>query len=368
MSNNTSSCPDNEIPDVYQVIHGSLTFHKILLVVASVLTVITTILFAESVYYVRNKIPAKLRRNKMIWVLGLYPVFSITSCISLFIPRAAMMTNFTASIYLSVTLYMFVTLIIDYYGGSDAMHQTLRNKEMKITTLPLLCCCLCIPSVTVTERTGRWLRRAVLQVAIIRPLVLFAAVVLWVDGKFTPGVVGIGEPYLWISIISITSTLTAIQAISILHGISKEPLKDYKITFKFLSIQLTLIFGNVQLGVLTTLSNAGVITCTDLLDNRARVYYIYNFLIICEFFLINIFSRLLFRTRSHGNLEQVMSADEAIEAGKSYITSFKTPPNSPYLVKFSSKNEEANGVCNCHTNGGLTNVAMEKLQNSEIQE
>ncbi|XP_077863725.1 organic solute transporter subunit alpha-like [Saccoglossus kowalevskii] len=313
MSDNTS-CLDNEIPDLYDAVHGSTTAQKVLLVIAPILTVITTILFVESVYFVRNKIPTKLRRNKLVWVLGLYPVFSITSCISLFIPRAAMMTNFTASI-----------------------------------------------------RTGRWLRRAVLQVAIVRPLVLFAAVVLWVDGKFTPGAVGVGEPYLWISIVSVTSTLMAIQAISILHGISKEPLKDYKITFKFLSIQLTLIFGNVQLGLLTTLSNAGVITCTDLLHNRARVYYIYNFLIICEFFLINIFSRLLFRTRSHGNLEQVMSPDEAVEAGKSYITSYKTPPNSPYLVKFSSKNEEANGVCNCHTNGGMTNVTMEQIQKSETQ-
>ncbi|XP_006814086.1 organic solute transporter subunit alpha-like [Saccoglossus kowalevskii] len=312
MADNDTECWDSETPDTKQLISGSTTLEKSLLTVATVLTLLTALQFFESVYYLRNKIQTKLRRNKMIWVLGIYPIYSITCCIGLFVPRAAMITNFTAAI-----------------------------------------------------RAGRWLRRAVLQVSIIRPCVLFIAVVLWAGGKLSPGGVGLMEPFLWVTIVSIASTITAIQAIGILHTVSMEPLKEYQITPKFICIQLTLILGSVQLGLLTLLSNVGIIPCAYPFANQPRVYNIYNFLVICEFFLINIFSRFLFRTRRHGNTEQVMTPEEAIEAGKNHITFYKTPPNSPYLVKFSSKNEVVNDVCDDNTNDGTVNVAMEQPQKSE---
>ncbi|XP_077979019.1 organic solute transporter subunit alpha-like [Glandiceps talaboti] len=322
MADNTSDLRENEslpcadyIPYANEVIPGATTALRAILVVVPVLAVISVALFFEAVYYLRNKIPTKLRRNKLIWVIGVYPVFSVTSCIGLFIPRATLLTNFTASIYLSITLYMFLMLIVDYFGGSDAMYHTMNNQEVNLNEPPLLACCVCLPKIRVTPSNGPWLRRLVLQNALLRPLILFIAVVLWLDGRYLPGKMGPNEPYLWLSVLSIISTITAMQTLGIIHGASKVTLKDYKITFKFVTIQCTLIFGNIQLGLLTILSNVGIIPCRDPFNTQARVYNIYNVLVICEFFILAIFSRILFRTRNMGNSDHVIPPEKAIEEG-----------------------------------------------------
>ncbi|XP_070565725.1 organic solute transporter subunit alpha-like isoform X2 [Ptychodera flava] len=297
------SCGES-IPYSHEVLESASTAQIVLLVITPILAFTTTVLFIESTYYIFKNISIKVRRNRMIWLVGVYPVYSVTSCVGLFIPRSAMLTNFTASIYLSITLYMFLMLVIEYYGSTEEMHRALDGKLINVNTLPVMCCCVCLPTINLGKHSSPWIKRLVLQNAILRPTILFIAVVLWVDGRYQPGKVGANEPFLWLSAISIISTITAMQGIGIIHTASREPLKNYKITFKFMTIQMTLIFGNIQFGVLNIISNLGAIPCQDPFDNTARVYNIYNTFVIFEFFFIGILSRILFRTRRMGNLQQ----------------------------------------------------------------
>ncbi|XP_070565713.1 organic solute transporter subunit alpha-like [Ptychodera flava] len=343
------------------------TTHKILLITCLVLTCVTCVIFLESVYYMTKKIPVKFRRNKMIWIFGLHPVFSITSCVGLFVPRSAVMSNFTASIYVSIILYVFLTLMVDYYGGIDNMHHALEDKLVKLSTLPVLCCCLCLPKIKL-HKNSKILRRLILQNAIARPFILFISSALWLDGRYSPEEISFVEPYFWLSFLSVLSTATAMQGIGIVQVASREALEEYKLTYKALTVQLALVFSNIQLGAVRLFSSFGLIPCQDPFGEVARVYNIYNTLVIFEFFLMSFFSRVFFRTRRMGNLHHrasiTASSMKELEARQTTIQyDIRSEQNNPAFSTDLAESEnngrlhfECESSENVPESGGQNNV------------
>ncbi|XP_006814780.1 organic solute transporter subunit alpha-like [Saccoglossus kowalevskii] len=306
----TSNCSSG-VPYTSELYAGLSTAQTAMYTLAPVLTAFTALLFFESVYYVRNNIPTKSRRNKIIWVLGIFPMFSITSLLGLLVPRSALVTTFAASVYFSVSMYQFTLLNIDYYGGRDAIILLMKDKDVKINVPPVMWCCVCLPAIKMTRKTQPWLRRLVLQVTLVNPTVLFISIVLWTDGLYVPGEVTLKDPIFWVSITSLASTLVAIQSLSMTFQASRKQLKDYKITHKYMAIQLSLIFSIIQLSILSLLSSTGVIPCTPQFNSLGAAYHLYNFMIVCEFFCLGIFARAFFRSRKMGNLEHVMDPERA---------------------------------------------------------
>ncbi|XP_077980085.1 organic solute transporter subunit alpha-like [Glandiceps talaboti] len=309
-----ANCTDElDLPYSYELYQDVSNSRLAVYSIAPVLTIFSVVLFFESVHYVRNKIPVKIRRNRHIWILGIFPMFSMTSLLGLMMPRATLLTMFAASVYFSVCIYQFLLLIIDYYGGRNAMIVVMNDLDVKINVPPALCCCRCLPTIRVTRKTQPWLRRAVLQVAMISPAALFISAVLWADGRYLPGDLSVSKPYFWLSLITLLSTCTGMQALAIVYQSSKEALKEYKITSKYLAIQLSMVFSNIQLAVLSLLSWFGVIPCTDVFSSLGQAYHIYNFLVVCEFFALGIFARAFFRSRKMGNLDQVLDPERTAD-------------------------------------------------------
>jgi organic solute transporter subunit alpha len=54
----------------------------------------------------------------------------------------------------------------------------------------------------VCRKVYRCLNILVIQVALIRPLLLFIAAVLWSDGLYTPGLVSNNSGYAWLVVVT----------------------------------------------------------------------------------------------------------------------------------------------------------------------
>lgn len=58
--------------------------------------------------------------------------------------------TFFFSSYVSLIVYMFLTMLIGHYGGLDRMVSKLAGTMMKFNTQPCCCCCCCLPEKPIT--------------------------------------------------------------------------------------------------------------------------------------------------------------------------------------------------------------------------
>ncbi|XP_070565716.1 organic solute transporter subunit alpha-like [Ptychodera flava] len=300
------------------------TKHFVMISIAVILTAIIIGLFLDSLKFLNAQIPLKRRRSRILWIMGIYPVFATSSLMALFMPRASILTGFTASVYLSVTLYQFMLLIFDYFGGGLAMLTMLKGQKMMIGTPPVLIfCCCCLPKVPVTRKSITWVRRLVLQVAFVRPMVLFISAVMWADGSglYTPGKFSPRDAFLYLNVASVVSTLAAFQCIVILFKLTKEPLQNYKIVPKFFSVQLALIFSNLQSVIIGFLMNSGTIPCSMTWSRAMNGQFIHNFALIVEMFLFAVLARISYRKRT-GNLDYVAPPRPSFFRPKSFAPTY----------------------------------------------
>ncbi|XP_033125804.1 organic solute transporter subunit alpha-like [Anneissia japonica] len=276
-----------------------------ILVVCTIITIIECILFCEAAHYVASTIPYTDRRNCIIWILGIYPVFCLTSLLGLYIPRSAVLCNLTASVYFSVCLYQFFVLIIDYYGGHDSILLQMSNIEVSLRSPPIGCFFPCLPTFKMTEKNLLRIKIAVFQCALIRPFVLFVTEVLWLNGTYVPGSLASDEAFLYVNIITLTSTIIAIYAFIMFYRASREPLHGFKLTPKFIVVQLALICSNIQIIFLGILVLTDVIPCDDPFPTDSRHNRWQCLILTLESAIIFPFVLKFFRTRN-GNIVSIL--------------------------------------------------------------
>ncbi|XP_003725669.2 organic solute transporter subunit alpha [Strongylocentrotus purpuratus] len=274
---------------------------------AIALTVFNVGMYMETLWFLCRKIPSR-RKIQLSFIMGIYPVFSVTSLLAMFIPRASIITGFTAHVYFSMALVQFIMLLTGYYGDKAKMLRILDGNIIPLATPPLsLFCICCLPKIPINKVTlpkfVKLIRGLVLQVAVIKPLFYFLGAVLWLNGSFIPGDFSSTGTYLWFNVIYIVSTLFALNGIIIFYKLSREPLKEYHLTPKFFTVQLTLILTNVQSFTIGLCAIAGNIACKPPFHPGLRALYIDSLLNIVEMFLFNIFATVWYR-RLKGNIGQ----------------------------------------------------------------
>ncbi|XP_077991708.1 organic solute transporter subunit alpha-like [Glandiceps talaboti] len=307
--NETSTEPDPCLPDdpfTYTFYQEMSTWKIVILSLLTALTTITIGIFVEAMFFVQKNLPTKRRRAHVTWILGMYPIHSITSLLAIYVPRAHFIASIHASLYFSVTIYRFVILIFDYYGGFEAAVALLDGEETTIANPPLLCCCPCLPPFKLTRKLLLFMKRLAMQVALIRPMALLIAVVLWTDSKYLPGQITSNGAYVYLNTVSVISTLLAMYALVTIYKASKEPLRGFNISKKFMIVQLSLVLVNVQHPFLGILVSTEVIKCIDPINSQTRANILYNMLIVIEMFFISMLAVFVFRTRA-GNMRHLIS-------------------------------------------------------------
>ncbi|XP_054859678.1 organic solute transporter subunit alpha-like [Eublepharis macularius] len=251
-------------------------------------------LFLEETGFFLRQGNSSHRTTLSLWILGVYPVFSITSLLSLFVPRASFVCTFVASIYHSITLWKFLALIRDFFGGSHQMLQQLKGQRVSPNPFPCCCCC-CLPEISANRSNLRYMTVAVYQLSLIRTILFFVTLILWTDEKYDYGDVGYTNPNSYINAIIGVSTFLSFYGYLLFYKATKPALRGYSLRSKFVCIILVLVLCGLQSGILETMGAVGAIPCSPPLSPDTRSQMIYYYSLAVEMFFISIFARYSFR-------------------------------------------------------------------------
>ncbi|XP_074873588.1 organic solute transporter subunit alpha-like isoform X2 [Carettochelys insculpta] len=251
-------------------------------------------LFLEETGFFLRRLGTSHRTSLSLWILGVYPVFSVMSLISMYVPRASFVCNFVANLYHSITLWKFLDLVTDFFGGSARMIQHLQGQYVAPNPFPCCCCC-CFPNIPTSGSSLRWMTMAVYQLSLIRTILFFITLTLWTDEKYDYGDVSYTNPNSYINAIISVSTLLSFYGYLLFYKATKPALAGYSLRSKFVCIVLVLVVCGLQSGILETMGALGAIPCWPPLSADTRSQIIYYYALVVEMFLISLFARYCFR-------------------------------------------------------------------------
>ncbi|XP_033635755.1 organic solute transporter subunit alpha-like [Asterias rubens] len=243
-------------------------------ILATVITVIQTIVMIDGIVWITKNIPHSERASSMIWIYSLWPVMCIVSLFGIYLPKAALLSITAANLFLFPTIYNYLNLMVDYFGGEDAMIGKMKYFPVKYNRPPCGCCCSCCPekcySRVLKKKQYIRLEMLVMQIAVIRPAMLFLTQMFIIDGSFsTKAIFDPGLPGLWITIVTVVSTMTAMQVLGTIHHATKPRLENYSTVPKFLVVQFGLLITNLQPSIITFAIVA--VPCANPFPYKARV-------------------------------------------------------------------------------------------------
>ncbi|XP_019622617.1 PREDICTED: organic solute transporter subunit alpha-like isoform X1 [Branchiostoma belcheri] len=289
-----------EVPfssDVLALAGRDLTV-RALLGTASVCFALTFLLYVEECYSLSKHVTSPQRRNKLLIILGLFPVFSMTSVVTLWVPRASLYSNFLSTGYLAFAMLIFFSLLTDYYGGKERLIEELSNTDIKYNTPPCCCCCFCIPKSRLNRRVHGNLRILVLQYTIVRPLLEYIGDVAGADGRLNDAEISVQGAFVWLTILRLMSTLVCMYGCMVIYQNVREleKFQHINIRAKFMLIQTVLLVSNLQTALLSILATAGAIPCNPdtLFPASSRANAMNHLLVVFEMLLLAILARWLY--------------------------------------------------------------------------
>ncbi|XP_019636604.1 PREDICTED: organic solute transporter subunit alpha-like [Branchiostoma belcheri] len=303
-----------ETPQAAEYLQQLGQAEEAIIVSATFVTFFTLFLFMEELCFATRRLPGRNTRNRIVWILGTYPVFSLTSLMSLYIPRSNLIGGFAANIYFAVAVYQFFMLIVDYFGGDEELVTTLSGLKVSLRRPPCCCCCCCLPQVDMTLGTLGRLKLAVMQMAIMRPILYFIALVTWSDGKYGLGQMESGPSVNnFVEGLETISTLFGIYGFVVLQPCVTKPLKGKSISLKNLLVQIAAALAGIQKMLLSLLASFRVIPCGPQFSAKTRADYIHNCLIILEMMVAALVARWVFTRNDHDVLLPIPSTDTDVE-------------------------------------------------------
>ncbi|XP_022104840.1 organic solute transporter subunit alpha-like [Acanthaster planci] len=254
------------------------------LIIATVITAVQTVIMIDGVIWISKNIPHAERSTSMMWLYSIWPVFCIVFLCGLYIPKAALLSKAGANLFLFPTVYNYLALLVDYFGGEDAMIGKMKDDPVKYNKPP--CCCCCPPKKCrgiLKRRQYNVLELLVMQVAVVQPLLLFLSETFIIDGTFPmQDPFNYMAPGLYIQILTVISTLTAMQVLGSFSSAFAPRLTQYKYSTgpKFVIVQFALLMCNVQ----STLINfiVGAVSCSNPYPYKSRDSMWNGFLVIIE--------------------------------------------------------------------------------------
>jgi len=260
---------------------------------------LSLVVYAEEIAFLLRHFPVGTRRNKTIWILAYFPVFSVTAMLAVLVPLSSTIIDIVANTFFATCLYQFVGLITLYLGGkTETLALISVPRDVPMNVPPLCCCCTCLPKLHLTRKTYPVLQLTAIQFAVVRPLLMFIAAVLWSNGSYIAGSMSPYNAYLYIIIINIVSTMIAMYGLMLIKRAFLDQLEGpYRLSLKVTCLQLSLIitvFIKIITGVLVY---SNVIHCTEFLPSKARAEVINHCVITVIMAIFGVLGRFAFRRK-----------------------------------------------------------------------
>jgi len=229
--------------------HGDLETHEIAEIIAGAFAFWSIVLSSYLVYkHFRNYTEPELQRP-IVRILFMVPVYAIDSWLSLRFKDYALAFDLARDCYESYVIYQFFVLLLNFLSPGDRTNtnliQHLEAKEKMKHPSPF--CCL--PKFQPGENFLQVTRICILQFTIIKPLLTFVAVILFLSGSYDSGDFAPDGFYLWETIIDNFSITLAMYFLVLFYMATKDELKPLNPVGKFIAVKAVVFFSFWQ-GVL----------------------------------------------------------------------------------------------------------------------
>lgn len=263
---------------------------------------LTLALYIEEIVFILKHFKISKRKKKTIWILAFHSVFSGCGLIGCIVPRSGTLIDMVSNLFFGTCLYNFGQLLVNYMGGGERVwHLIGPDRRVQLNTPPLCCCCVCIPPAKLTRSVFFRISLAIMQVAIVRPIIMFFAAVLWTNGSYAPGHIDQNGAFIYFTIVNTISSFVAVYGLMLLRGAFRPELeRDFHITGKIFSIQLAIIISAIPNLILSILVATGVIPCGPIFPSESRAEGIYHVILVLVMLPFSILARYFFRRKYDG--------------------------------------------------------------------
>jgi hypothetical protein len=238
---------------------------------------------------VQNDRTAYAYKRHAILMILMIPIFSVTSYLSMWILRLAVVFEFIRAIYESVILYVFLLIMANMLGGLKKAPSVMINipRGNYLAVPPLACCCRpCCPHIRITPRWLSTIKVLVIQYCIVKPVTIALALIFYFAGGQDPE--SADQPrFVILRLIGVVSVLLCAYGLFIFYKATHDILAEYRTGLKFAAVKAIVLLAAIQGVVIQGLINAGRVKGTDFLTPEEQGEIWNNFLLVVEMFIIS---------------------------------------------------------------------------------
>ncbi|KFV19335.1 Organic solute transporter subunit alpha, partial [Tauraco erythrolophus] len=263
---------------------------------ATIMTLLSVAIFVEEAFYLTRKIRCPIKMKTLRWSSSAPTVVSVVSCFGLWIPRSMMVVEMATTSYFAICFHLMMLVMVEGFGGKEAVLSTLKDVPMVLSTGPCCCCCPCLPRITMSRRKLQLLLLGTLQYTFCRVVAVFLGLVLATDGNYTqarfpcvPPQISAESVALWINTVAGASTVFGLWALGILFRQARLHLTEQNIKAKFSCFQVSP----------RILANNGSIACSPPFSSKARSQQMNMQLLIPQTFILAVVTRTFYRKQDN---------------------------------------------------------------------
>ncbi|NWV69734.1 OSTA protein, partial [Malurus elegans] len=291
-------------PRSQQLLHQLDMAQLIILGLCTTMTLLSVVIYVEEVLYLTRKICCPIKMKTLCWSSSAPTVVSVVSCFGLWFPRSMMVVEMATTAYFAVCFYLLMMVMVEGFGGKEALLSTLKDVPMVVSTGPCCCCCPCLPRITMSSATGlsrharKKLKLMILgtfQYAFFRAVAVFLGLILAADGNYNPADISAESVALWINTLVGVSTLFGLWALGILFRQARLHLAEQNMQAKFTCFQILLLLTALQPAIFSILANNGNIACSPPFSSKARSQQMNVQLLIPQTFILAVLTRMYYR-------------------------------------------------------------------------
>ncbi|CAD6199093.1 unnamed protein product [Caenorhabditis auriculariae] len=310
------SSSDHDTPSVREFLHNLEPFQVVLLTIASSFTFVVFLLALVHWYYVYRYISLEDRRNKLYWLIAVFPVASGCSFVGMMVPRTALILTACGILYYLMCLFVLVSLCRHLFGGRSSFCNSLQydSRPIDMRSPPFCCIIPCMPKAESSERNIRRLEFLVLQAPIVRAVIILSDIVAVAEMREN------ASTFLRYSdMASVCSLLLAIFGVHTLARVTSNKLSDYCFMSMFRLVDVSLLFFSAQQPMLfqNVLLRFELIDCGPLLNAQENATFVCNFVIVCEMALLSVLATVLLAPRRNALFDLYRSSAKSVRVASS---------------------------------------------------
>ncbi|XP_024607839.1 organic solute transporter subunit alpha isoform X3 [Neophocaena asiaeorientalis asiaeorientalis] len=235
-------------PTAAQLLRASGPMEISLTVIMTLLALGSVAIFLEDAVYLYKNTYCPIKRKTLLWSSSAPTIVSVFCCFGLWIPRALMLVEMAITSFYAMCFYLLMQVMVEGFGGKEAVVRTLKDTPVMIHTGPCCCCCPCCPQLMLTRKKLQLLMLGPFQYAFFKITLSLVGLFLLPDGIYDPA-------------------------------------------------DVLLILTALQPSIFSVLANGGQIACSPPFSSKIRSQVMNCHLLILETFLITVLTRIYYRRK-----------------------------------------------------------------------